>query len=624
MTGRDLVVTGPTYIAHNQTFNLGEELVEVGPVPADDLEPCALGRFVTPTGEWDAATVKLKEHRAVILRGQPGSGRRTAALRLLLDLCAPGRLHDLTPAWEQPRVSLLPPMLPEHGYVLDMTEPAENWPEVEFGTRLLDRARQNAIYLVVITTDEAWSGRWTGGARAAEIRFESPVARQLITCQLRAAGAEHRLLLLNAEDFAEIWKSRPKAEDARRLAQLIADPANRSAEQIAAEYGDWRDWISQSLPSALDPRVLMWSCAFCDGGTRKSVLKMAEDLRRHLGAERIDREVLLDPPASRRLEAASIQTHGDKVLLSPGQHGLAQAVCRHLWDEYEGQRAILTRWLKEQVTALPLRDARRVVNAVLDLVIRYRDDKLLTAMRDTLTGERRPLAVEAFSKAALDPRFSAHVRSRLYTWLKYSPSQELIDVVAEVCGGQFGIQEPDMALTRLRLAAQKSQSGSFELGEAFTSLAMCHPAKVFAAIDGWLSAPSSSRAGINAFLGLALFEEGARVLCEKASPDDTGARGTVISYFHRALGDPASCETALSVITRWGNAAQHGRLDRELTIRILARALAPHLRDNVMARFPDAIDITTYWGCVFEAAIINARQTANDGGLADHPLIPNG
>jgi hypothetical protein len=210
MTERDLVLTGPTYIGHNQTFNFGEELVEVGPVPVSDLEPCAPGRFADPTGEWDAAAIKLKEHRVVILRGQPGSGRRTAALRLLLGLCAPGRLHDLTPAWEQPRVSLLPPVHPEHGYVLDMTEPSEKWPENEFGTRLLDRARQSAIYLVVITTDEAWSGRWTGSAQAAEVRFESPVARQLVTCQLRAAGAEHRLPLLDAQDFAGIWKSRPR------------------------------------------------------------------------------------------------------------------------------------------------------------------------------------------------------------------------------------------------------------------------------------------------------------------------------------------------------------------------------------------------------------------------------
>ena len=609
MTERDLVLTGPTYIGHVQTFNFGEELVEIGPVPVGDLEPCAPGRFAVPAGEWDAAAYKLKEHRAVVLRGQPGSGRRTAALRLLLDLCGPGKLHDLTPAWEQPRVSLLPPIQPEHGYVLDMTELTEKSPENEFGTRLLDRVRQNGIYLVVITTDEAWSGRWTGSARAAEVRFESPDARLLIACQLRAAGAEHRLPLLNTEDFAEILKSRPKVEDARRLAQLIADPSNRPVEDIAAEYGDWRDWINQSLPSELDSRVLMWSCAFCDGGTRRSVLKMAEDLRSHLGEARIHRQILLDPPASRRLEAANIKAKGDKVRLSPGQHGLARAVCRHLWVEYEGQREILTLWLKEQITTLPLPDARRVVRAMFDLVIRYRDDRLLTGLRDMLTGERRSLAVEVFNRAVLDARFGAHMRSRLYSWLKHAPSQGLINVVAEVCGGQFGIQEPDMALTRLRLAAQKSEPGSFELGEAFAKLAMHHPTKVFATIDSWFSTPSWTRAGINAFLGLASMDRGARVICEKATNfGDPAAGATVISWFHRALGDPSSREAALSVITMWGNDAQQGLLDKELTIGILGKALAPRLRNNVMACFPEAIDITTYWGRVFQAAIIADRR----------------
>jgi len=619
MTERDLVLTGPTYIAHTQTFNVGEELVEIGPVPAADLEPCKQGRFAAPTGEWDAATDKLKKFGAVILRGQPGSGRRTAALRLLLNLCEPGRLHDLTPAWEQPRVSLLPPVQPEHGYVLDMTEATEKSPENEFGTRLLDRVRQNGIYLVVITTDEAWSGRWIGSAWAAEVRFESPGAYQLIACQLRASGAENRVSLLNAEDFTQIWRSRPKAEDARRLAQLIADPANRTAEQILAEYGDWRDWINQSLPSELDPRVLMWSCAFCDGGTRKSVLKMAEDLRKHLGEARIHKGILLDPPSSKRLEAANIKASGERVRLSPGQHGLARAVCRHLWDEYEGQREILTGWLKEQITTLPLPDARRVVRAMLDLVVRYRDDKLLTGLRDTLTGERRPLAVYAFSRAVLDPRYGAHVRSRLYTWLKRAPSQGLIDVVAEVCGGQFGLQEPDMALTRLRLAAQKSQPGSRELGEAFAILAAHHPGKVLAAIDGWLSTPSWMRAGINAFLGLASFYEGARVLCEKAASfDGPVAETTVIRWFRLALGDPSSHEGALSVMTLWGDDAQQGLLDKQLTIEILGAALAPYLRDNVMARFTDAINITTYWGRVFEVAVIDTSR-ANETTTVETP-----
>jgi hypothetical protein len=292
MTERDLIVTGPAYIGNNQTFNFSDEFVEVNSVSVDDLKPCALGEFVEPAGEWDAAAARLREHRVVVLCGQRGSGRRTAALKLLLGLCAPARLYDLTPVWERPRVTLLPPMHAEHGYVLDLTEPTEGAAESEFGTRLLISAQQSAIYLVVITTDETWAGRWTEGARAAEVRFKSPDARQLIEHQLRATGLQHRLPLLTADDFAEIWKSSPKAEDARRLALLIADPADRSADQIAAEYGDWRDWINQSLPGDLDPRVLMWSCAFCDGGTQKSILTMAENLRKHLGENRSDREIL--------------------------------------------------------------------------------------------------------------------------------------------------------------------------------------------------------------------------------------------------------------------------------------------------------------------------------------------
>jgi hypothetical protein len=517
----------------------------------------------------------------------------------------------------------------EHGYVLDLTEPTEGAAESEFGTRLLISAQQSAIYLVVITTDETWAGRWTEGARAAEVRFKSPDARQLIEHQLRATGLQHRLPLLTADDFAEIWKSSPKAEDARRLALLIADPADRSADQIAAEYGDWRDWINQSLPGDLDPRVLMWSCAFCDGGTQKSILTMAENLRKHLGENRSDREILLDPPASRRLEAACIKVDGDIALLSPGQHGLAQAVCRHLWAEYVGQREVLTHWLNEQVTTLPLADTYKIVRAMLDLVIRYRDDRLLAALRDSLTGKRRALAVEVFGVAVLDAHFGAHVRGRLYAWMRYSPSQDLIDVVAEVCGGQFGILEPDMALTRLRLAAQKARPGSRALGEAFARLAIRHPVKVFGAIKNWLSAPSSNWAAINAFLELAAHRDGARALCEKASStDDPNAMDTIISYFHCALDNPDSRERALALIKSWGNDAQQGVLDREITTDILGRALAPCYRD-VMSRFPEAIDFKRYWGHVLEIAIhtawhVDGTVTVEGFNCAESRCLPPG
>jgi hypothetical protein len=69
------------------------------------------------------------------------------------------------------------------------------------------------------------------------------------------------------------------------------------------------------------------------------------------------------------------------VQLSEAKHGLAQAICRHLWAEYEDQRDVLIKWLRKQVIRYPRDDTRRIIGAVLDLGVYFRDDSLLAVMR---------------------------------------------------------------------------------------------------------------------------------------------------------------------------------------------------------------------------------------------------
>jgi hypothetical protein len=52
------------------------------------LAPCAEGRFVPPGGEWPGAVGKLEHFGALIVTGERGTGRRTAALRLLNGISA--------------------------------------------------------------------------------------------------------------------------------------------------------------------------------------------------------------------------------------------------------------------------------------------------------------------------------------------------------------------------------------------------------------------------------------------------------------------------------------------------------------------------------------------------------
>jgi hypothetical protein len=606
-----------SFSAAVQNFYLGEEFVVPRSVSPVALAACSDERFSDPTGEWDLAAGKLRDYQAVILRAPRGSGRLTAALRLLRGV-AGDDVHLLDAAWERPRKDLFCPLDPGHGYVLDMTEPSAEEPEDHFGAHLIDLAHESAAYLAVITTGETWSGPWVAGAQIAEVRIGSPDAKDLVSRVVITRSQGHRLTVLDEPDLNEVWNSRPNAADAHRLSVLVTRKPELSSRQIVEEYTGWRDWIDKNLPADLDPRVLMWSAAFCDGGSRKSVLKMAETLRVLLNAGRSNEQVLLDPPASRRLKDAKITPSGDAVELEPSRHGLAAAVRQQLWDEYDEQRPLLTRWLASQLLELPAADGSRIASAMLELAVGFHDDQLLIAIRNMPGTRGRQLAAALLGKAVVDPRSGAYVRSRLYAWLKGQPSQDVIDVSAEVCGGEFGRLEPDMALTRLRLAAQGSVPDSETVAAAFVGMAETFPGKVLTAIGAWLAKPGQARAGVIAFLALSSKEAGVAVI--HAAVTGSVGRQIVTEAFRQALADHTTRAAALKVAGAWGTAVETGQADPDVAVSLFAEVLSPYLGENVMARFlPDAVDISTFWGRVFQAAVLylQPRDETDHGNEED-------
>lgn len=615
---------GVAYVAQTQVFYYGDDFVEVSLVPDADLAACAEGRFVPPGGQWQDAARKLGAFGALIVTGERGSGRHTAALHLLDGVSADGPIYELAPTWKRPGINVLPAP-PTARCLLDMSEPATEPAPADFGKKLLDWARENGICLVVVAADETGARRWAGSAGSAEVRLRSPDARELATRELHASGAgELRTAILDNPAFGSIWKSAPKAEDARRLARLIIEGTSRSPEEIVGEYQGWREWIDGTLPTKkFGARALMWAAAFCDGGQRKSVLQMSEDLRRRLREDRGPAAILSDTPSSQRLTDAEIERNGDTVRLSPARHGLAEALRAYLWDEFEDPelRDILTDWLVAQLGGLPFDDAERVARSVLDIVIRFRDDTLLRALRDKLTGDKRPIAVRTLSRAALDPRFGAHVRASLYGWARTSRSQA--DLVAEVCGGAFGDQQPEMALVRLGWAAQNSLPDSPALASALASLAARHPEAVMRNIAKWFADYDPPTAGINAFLALASTSAGAALLCGRADPasGQSGFRDNLIGYFQRSLSEPSSYEAAISVFKAWEKFSADGAISSQTAISVLGRALEPALGKNPMSRLrPGFPDMDSFWGQAFEVAVrgTNADQETDVPG---NPLM---
>jgi hypothetical protein len=298
------------------------------------------------------------------------------------------------------------------GASLTCRSPRRSRPRLTSGKSCWTGHREEGLCLVVIATDEAGAARWTQNAGDATVRHRSPDASELAARELSlTAPGELRTAILDHHAFADIWLSAPKAADARRLVQLIIEEPFRSPEQIAGEYQGWRTWIDDALRAKkIGPRALMWAAAFCDDGQRGSVLRMSEDLRRRLKEDRSPAAVLSDDPASQRLDEATIKPDGDRVRLDPIRHGIAEALRVYLWKEFEDPplRYLLAKWLVAQLGTLPPDDAERVARGVLDIVIRFRDDSLLRALRDNLTGDKQPIAVRLLSRAAIGPQFGAH------------------------------------------------------------------------------------------------------------------------------------------------------------------------------------------------------------------------
>jgi hypothetical protein len=263
---------------------------------------------------------------------------------------------------------------------------------------------------------------------------------------------------------------------------------------------------------------------------------------------------------------------------------------------------------------------------VLDIVIRFRDDTLLRALRDKLTGDKRPIAVRVLSQAALDPRSGSHVRESLYDWARTTKSQAVIDLVAEVCGSTFGEQKPGMALVRLGWVAQNSQPGSPALATALASIASRHPEEVTTSLTKWFADYDPPTAGINAFLAVAGTKQGAVLLCGRTDPasDDSGFRDALISYFQRSLAEPASYEAAISVLKIWEELSAEGTLGSRIVINLLGRAIEPEFGNKTIERLhPGTWDTESFWGKAFKVALSgkDIGPKVDVSRNADEPMV---
>ncbi len=629
--------SGPAYqggyvTVHN---NWNDEYVRELLVPDADFAASTEGRYVPPR---DSDRLKEAERHlarcgVVVLSAPPGSGRRTTALRLLATAALepsvpPLHLRDLEPEWSEVRIGQLP-KVSGHGYLLDLTELPTEVPGERLRSLLSDYGREGVLKgwrLVVLASPQSWRGRWLEASAEFTVSLPSPDARTLAKRELEVRDVGDRAPWLDDDAFADIWTANPPAQEACRLAGIVArvqhtygfSPDRRLLTRAVDEFRGWHDHIDhllnqaprgQGQPSLLANRATVWAGALLHGAEPRSVLKAADALMDTLAIPREPRDVLGDATSSQRLLAASLSPRGGRVFHDEDKHDLASAILENLWEEFPTQRTLCNTWAVTVAADpdIPEEDARLVTRRLLHLATIRHDGSILEALATGLGGMRRKLASEALTEAALTPDIGAYVRQRLYAWSRKASSPQTLHLVIAVCGGELGQREPSIALTRLRWATARCPLGAPSAVRAFTALIAAHPDVVQEATKAWFT-KSNLDDVLPVFFALASSGEGAGLLLNQIR---TGAdRDRFVRAWQQLLLKEDTREVVDEQLTRWGELAGQDVLPREFLVDLLADVYEPIVQRGGLNRFYDDSPgfLESFWGHVLGEAIQRRRR----------------
>lgn len=635
------ITAGPTvFNSHGpnaiQAYNLtvyDKQYISPESAPEADLVAASGQRFVEPseTERWKAAQVALQNNGLVVLLGPVGSGRRTAALRLLKLVLPPGSsLSYLEPNWSEPKTKYLPRQS-GRGSVLDMSFPAPGSPDESFGRHLVEYGRtclDHGQFTVVLTTAEVWTGELAEQTQALTFRFAPPDARALIAQDLRLHGLLDRERWLSAEEslFPSILDSQLSPSEALRLSRLIRDAGTlESLKEPLQEFTGWRTHIEgtllyppkeNNLPDVLTARTVLWSAALLDGAPARSVIACSDLLLRLLKVSREPADIARDATLPKKLEAAHVGLQGNRVVLDSKRHGLDTAILRHLFQQFPGLHGVLLNWVSGLLgdTSVPKVDLGHAVTRLVTLASDLTDTHLLKAVASGLPATRRSLAVEAVTTAALSPEHGAYVRNQLYRWVKGKPSGEILSLVAETCGGELGLQRPGIALTRLCLVAEHAPHDCPELTKALSQLAKAHPTEVIEAVHTWLDDAELSNAGRRAFLALADCAQGRTLILGENGerlniPED---RARLVRVWRMAVKGQELDSPVGRTLREWGELMNSGVLPTG-TDYLLAEVLEPSLSLLAMGLLSNE---TPAWQSVRAAAMV-IREEKKSAGAAE-------
>jgi hypothetical protein len=401
-----------------------------GPVPAEELAE-ARRVFVPPPGHPELLA-RLRRHRVLTLAGDPGTGRRLTALTLL-DAVAPGRVVRLAPG-TAPGSLTAATLAPGHGYLLPAPDDAADREDVADVARLPTVLAECDAYLVRVADEHP------GGPDA--VLLPAPEEAAVIARHLGpdATGAARTAGRADVREALGLDALRPG--EAAELAGLLARHAAGALTdaQLLAACRDFAPrqaavWFARAGRSraALREAAFRIALAVYDGAPYSLVAEAAETLAWEL-ATTADPERPPGRPVfggDRRVRTAAARAVPAEGEVAVGEdrvpvtvvrfagRALAGAVLREVWEEHQGVRVPLCRWLGAQCDdprPLVWMPAALAAGALAVADFPFAEAELLLPLAASQSATQRAAAATALAQAAGTPRLRPAVAGLLALW----------------------------------------------------------------------------------------------------------------------------------------------------------------------------------------------------------------
>lgn len=436
-------------------------------------------RFVPPPG-LAAVREKLHEHRVVLLHGDPGIGRRSAAKILLGELAEDGRSFVEFVNVDSASEKVLTNERLQHGvpHLLDLADiPDEavlqRQGELREVLGVLEAREAHLVVVLSCSTDV----RLPEELHPHVVSVDPPGPEAVLRSHSDVDGVGLPGPLPDFPELQQVLQG-PVRDIAALAGRVVAcrqdnpgwtveewlraglDEAGEHTREVAAQLQ--KDELAEARS-----RGVLLAAALCEGVVRDAVFFAAQELFAVLADLRGERARLEQDGYGRQLEHIGVREDDAQRLTFP-RYGYAGAVRRYFWDNYPDLRKVFREWADRltELDWLTRADCRQIVDRYVEQSLRTGHAQDLQQLVEgwlELAAKHRARRVELATRALMvgvvDDRHGPRFRKLLYKWSKeVGLAAHMGQVLVRVCTSALVGEFPEQAVVRLHHRARREQS----------------------------------------------------------------------------------------------------------------------------------------------------------------------